>query len=54
MFSGGWQGYAPPNADRRGSVLARKREEYYEWVPQYYDIPDEDRTDDEIHTLRQV
>ncbi|CAI7850601.1 unnamed protein product, partial [Closterium sp. NIES-53] len=46
-------GYAPPNADRRETVLARKRQEYREWVPQYYDIPNEDRSDDEIHTLRQ-
>ncbi|CAI5514283.1 unnamed protein product [Closterium sp. Naga37s-1] len=47
-------GYAPPNADRRETVLARKRQEYREWVPQYYDIPNEDRSDDEIHTLRQI
>eukprot|EP00475_Leptophrys_vorax_P006663 TRINITY_DN14135_c0_g1_i2.p1 TRINITY_DN14135_c0_g1~~TRINITY_DN14135_c0_g1_i2.p1 ORF type:complete len:301 (-),score=16.26 TRINITY_DN14135_c0_g1_i2:458-1360(-) len=47
-------GYAPPNADRREAVLARKRQEYREWVPQYYDIPNEDRSDEEIHALRQI
>lgn len=47
-------GYAPPNADRREAVLARKRTEYQECVPQYYDISNEERTEDEIHMLRQI
>ena len=48
------QSYAPPNADRRDRVLARKRQEYKEWVLQFYEIPNEDRSDEEIHSLRQV
>lgn len=47
-------GYAPPNTDRRGAVLSRKRQEYRDWVPQYYEITNDDRTDDEVHTLRQI
>eukprot|EP00850_Spirogloea_muscicola_P001293 SM000005S17090 [mRNA] locus=s5:77354:80457:- [translate_table: standard] len=47
-------GYAPPNADRREQVLARKRREYRDCVPQYYDIPSAERTDEELHTLRQI
>lgn len=47
-------GYAPPNADRREAILARKRQEYKEWVPQYYEMSNDERTDDEIHTLRQI
>ncbi|KAJ3681392.1 hypothetical protein LUZ60_015881 [Juncus effusus] len=47
-------GYAPPNSDRRESVLTRKRQEYVECVSQYYDVPDSDRTDEEINMLRQI
>ncbi|XP_074564097.1 uncharacterized protein LOC141820639 [Curcuma longa] len=47
-------GYAPPNSDRREGVLARKRLEYVECVAQYYDIPDSERSDDEINMLRQI
>jgi hypothetical protein len=47
-------GYAPPNADRREGVLTRKRLEYVECVSQYYDIPDTERSDEEINMLRQV
>ncbi|XP_074571418.1 GTPase-activating protein gyp1-like [Curcuma longa] len=47
-------GYAPPNSDRREGVLARKRLEYVECVAQYYDIPDTERSDDEINMLRQI
>eukprot|EP00850_Spirogloea_muscicola_P015061 SM000112S24003 [mRNA] locus=s112:376666:379781:+ [translate_table: standard] len=47
-------GYVPPNADRREQVLARKRREYRDCVPQYYDIPSTERTDEELHTLRQI
>ncbi|KAM3276768.1 hypothetical protein ACQJBY_044888 [Aegilops geniculata] len=46
-------GYAPPNADRREGVLTRKRLEYVECVSQYYDIPDTERSDEEITMLRQ-
>ncbi|KAG0560564.1 hypothetical protein M758_10G185300 [Ceratodon purpureus] len=47
-------GYASPNADRRDAALARKRQEYMDCVPQYYDIPDADRTEDEIVMLHQI
>ncbi|KAJ8466300.1 hypothetical protein OPV22_028852 [Ensete ventricosum] len=47
-------GYASPNTDRREGVLARKRLEYVDCVSQYYDIPDSERSDDEINMLRQI
>ncbi|KAK1318404.1 hypothetical protein QJS10_CPB04g01904 [Acorus calamus] len=47
-------GYAPPNSDRREAVLKRKRVEYMDCVSQYYDIPDSERSDDEISMLRQI
>ncbi|CAL0332447.1 unnamed protein product [Lupinus luteus] len=47
-------GYAPPNSDRREGVLRRKRLEYLECVSQCYDIPDTERSDDEINMLHQI
>ncbi|KAL7085885.1 hypothetical protein ACP275_14G305300 [Erythranthe tilingii] len=47
-------GYAPCSSDRREGVLRRKRLEYLDCVAQYYDIPDTDRTDEEINMLRQI
>ncbi|XP_019166435.1 PREDICTED: GTPase-activating protein GYP1 isoform X2 [Ipomoea nil] len=47
-------GYAPPNSDRREGVLARKRLEYLDCVAQYYDVPDTERTNEEINMLRQI
>ncbi|XP_055833690.1 GTPase-activating protein GYP1 [Solanum dulcamara] len=47
-------GYAPPNSDRREGVLRRKRQDYLDCVAQYYDIPDIERTDEEINMLRQI
>ncbi|KAH9783357.1 Rab-GAP TBC domain-containing protein [Citrus sinensis] len=47
-------GYAPPNSDRREGVLRRKRLEYFDCVAQFYDIPDTERSDDEINMLRQI
>ncbi|CAK7322677.1 unnamed protein product [Dovyalis caffra] len=47
-------GYAPPNSDRREGVLRRKRLEYLDCVSQFYDIPDTERSDDEINMLRQI
>ncbi|KAJ8531142.1 hypothetical protein K7X08_025873 [Anisodus acutangulus] len=47
-------GYAPPNSDRREGVLRRKRVDYLDCVAQYYDIPDIERTDEEINMLRQI
>ncbi|XVF65684.1 hypothetical protein PTKIN_Ptkin09bG0269000 [Pterospermum kingtungense] len=47
-------GYAPPNSDRREGALRRKRLEYLDCVAQFYDIPDTERSDDEINMLRQI
>ncbi|KAG8644423.1 hypothetical protein MANES_11G127300v8 [Manihot esculenta] len=47
-------GYAPSNSDRREGVLRRKRLEYLDCVAQFYDIPDTERSDDEINMLRQI
>ncbi|KAL9296482.1 hypothetical protein ACSQ67_022378 [Phaseolus vulgaris] len=47
-------GYAPPNSDRREGVLRRKRLEYLDCISQYYDIPDTERSDDEVNMLRQI
>nr|XP_023900865.1 GTPase-activating protein GYP1-like isoform X1 [Quercus suber] len=47
-------GYAPPNSDRKEGILRRKRLEYLDCVSQYYDIPDTERSDDEINMLRQI
>ncbi|KAI3518398.1 hypothetical protein L1887_07085 [Cichorium endivia] len=47
-------GYAPPNSDRREGVLRRKRTEYFDCVAQYYDVSDNERTDEEINMLRQI
>nr|AKF43324.1 Ypt/Rab-GAP domain of gyp1p superfamily protein [Erodium chrysanthum] len=47
-------GYAPPNSDRREGILRRKRLEYLDCLSQFYDIPDTERSDDEINMLRQI
>ncbi|CAN6371490.1 unnamed protein product [Urochloa humidicola] len=47
-------GYAPPNKDRRDGVLTRKRLEYVEYVSQYYDIPNSERSDEETNMLHQI
>ncbi|KAF3971796.1 hypothetical protein CMV_004634 [Castanea mollissima] len=47
-------GYAPPNSDRKEGILRRKRLEYLDCVSHYYDIPDTERSDDEINMLRQI
>lgn len=47
-------GYAPSSSDRRQGVLSRKRLEYLDSVAQFYDIPDSERSDDEISMLRQI
>ncbi|XP_027355226.1 TBC1 domain family member 22B-like [Abrus precatorius] len=47
-------GYAPPNSDRSEGVLRRKRLEYLDCISQYYDIPDTERSDDEVNMLRQI
>ncbi|KAG2397840.1 uncharacterized protein HKW66_Vig0139240 [Vigna angularis] len=40
--------------DRREGVLRRKRVEYLDCISQYYDIPDTERSDDEVNMLRQI
>lgn len=47
-------GYLPANADRRETAIQRKRKEYYDCIPQYYTIPDEERTDTELRILHQI
>ncbi|EHA8588744.1 GTPase-activating protein gyp1 [Cocos nucifera] len=47
-------GYASPNPDRRERLLTRKRLEYVDCVSQYCDIPETERSDDEINMLRQI
>ncbi|XP_008800378.3 TBC1 domain family member 22B-like isoform X2 [Phoenix dactylifera] len=40
--------------DSRGRLLTRKRLEYVDCASQYYDIPETERSDDEINMLRQI
>lgn len=35
-------------------MLARKRREYLDMVPEFYDVENSQRTEDEIGALRQV
>lgn len=52
-----WQllvGYMPANRVRRAAALERKRREYREAVPQYFDVPDASRTHQEQNILRQI
>ena len=52
-----WQllvGYMPTNRVRRAAALERKRREYREAVPQYFDVPDASRTHQEQNILRQI
>ncbi|KAL2328884.1 hypothetical protein Fmac_022311 [Flemingia macrophylla] len=46
-------GYAQPNSDRREGVLRRKCLEYLDCVSQNSDIPDTERSDDDVNMLRQ-
>jgi hypothetical protein len=39
---------------RQASVLARKRREYLDMVPEFYDIENDQRTEEEVGALRQV
>ncbi|GMI89949.1 hypothetical protein like AT2G30710 [Hibiscus trionum] len=57
MRPGVWRlllGYAPSNSDRREGALRRKRVEYLDCVAQFYEIPDTERSADEISMLRQI
>lgn len=52
-----WQllvGYMPANRGRRTAALERKRREYREAVPQYFDVPDAARSHQEQNILRQI
>jgi hypothetical protein len=52
-----WQlllGYLPTNKSRRETALARKRKEYVDSIPVYFDIADYERTVQEGETLRQI
>ena len=52
-----WQlmlAYLPLNRDRRETTLRRKRKEYHDFRPRYFDIPDTDRTPEEQKVLHQI
>jgi hypothetical protein len=38
----------------REAMLARKRREYRDYLPPFYDVPPAERTEDEANALRQV
>ncbi|GAX82630.1 hypothetical protein CEUSTIGMA_g10056.t1 [Chlamydomonas eustigma] len=47
-------GYMPPNKSQQAATLGRKRQEYYDMVPTYYDISNSERSEEELGALRQV
>lgn len=52
-----WQlllGYLPTNKSRRETTINRKRKEYVDSIPVYFDITDNERTQQEGETLRQI
>jgi len=52
-----WQlliGYMPPNRAWRAQTLERKRREYSDAVPQYFDISDSERTEYQRSILHQI
>ena len=52
-----WQlllGYLPPNRTWRESTLERKRREYAEAVPQYFDVSDAERSENHRAMLHQI
>mmetsp|Transcript_2701 Transcript_2701/g.4062 ORF Transcript_2701/g.4062 Transcript_2701/m.4062 type:complete len:419 (+) Transcript_2701:47-1303(+) len=52
-----WQlllGYMPTNKGRRETAINRKRKEYFDSIPTYFDITDDERTSQEGETLRQI
>ena len=48
------QGYIPLNRERRDGTLKRKRKEYADAVPQYFNISETERTTQEREILRQI
>ena len=52
-----WQlllGYLPSRREGRAATLQRKRREYMEAVPQYFNVPDEERTEHQRGILHQI
>ena len=52
-----WQmllGYLPSNRERRENTIARKRKEYHDSIPVYYNISEADRTTQDGEILRQI
>jgi len=52
-----WQllvSYLPVMPERRQATLERRREDYRSYVKQLYDIPDGQRTDSDLDTLKQI
>jgi hypothetical protein len=49
-------GYLPPNRERREQILARKRREYRDMVPDYYDLAASgaEQSGEELGALRQA
>ena len=47
-------GYEPPNRERAAATVRRKRREYQELVPAYFDVDNVDRNDDELAEIKQV
>jgi TBC1 domain family member 2 len=46
--------YEPPNCARAAAALQRKRREYTDLAPDYYDIDIQNRSDDDLADLKQV
>lgn len=46
--------YEPPSRTRARPTVKRKRQEYQDMVPAYYDIDNDLRSDDDIADLKQV
>jgi len=46
--------YYPSNKDRREQIIERKRQEYCDCVPKYFDVEEDTRTNDESVLYRQI
>eukprot|EP00741_Cyanophora_paradoxa_P021397 tig00021350_g20656.t1 len=52
-----WQlllGYLPTNCERRRATLDRKRKEYLDCIPRYFEVSESERPESEQHILRQI
>ena len=47
-------GYEPPNRERAAATVKRKRREYQELVPAYFDVDNVDRDEDELAEIKQA